>query len=306
MKTLERGAAVMGELHAGADLDEAIDRRREELRALRAPVDAVHLLGQVTFSEMPMNVDTYQESEHPGAAYVVEMVAAELLLRPSRAGTSEATPAIDANLLGPVRELCQEAALLESFRRFRAAGAFDSPEGNARGRAASHHLMVRSPGWPWQEHSTLRGLFGPDPFRERIRAALGFEVEDAISCTSALAELVVERASDHMAAARDTAGQFGEDHPAYRWASVSLRGWQVGDALLFNAEELAAAAHIDGAPAAAFLAALSQPVQQREADWFGSRRAFECGRSSSSHRASTCRPFPVTICGRCAESWKRL
>lgn len=277
----------MGELQAGADLDEAIERRREELRALVAPVDAVHLLGQVIFSEMPMDVDAYQESEHPGAAYVVEMVAAELLLRPSRAGTSETTPAIDAKLLGPVRELCQEAALLESFRRYRAAGAFDSPEGNARGRAASHHLLVRSPGWPWQEHSTLRGLFGLDPFRQRLRAVLGFDAEDAIGCTSAFADLVVERVSDHMAAARDTVGQFGEDHPAHRWASVSLGGWKagpkdlvahaitavwamnhLGDALLFTADELAAAASIDRAAAAAFLAALSQPMQRPEADWF--------------------------------------
>lgn len=116
------------------------------------------------FSEVPIDPDTYVESEHLGAAYVVEMVAAEFLRRPGRAGTSEVTPAIDAHLLRPMRRLCQEAALLESWRRSRAAGGLSTAESAARGRAASHHLMVRGPGWPWQEHETLRGLFGAERF----------------------------------------------------------------------------------------------------------------------------------------------
>lgn len=287
-ETFDRGAALLAELRQGGTLEEAIDRRRTELRDLLAPFDAVHLLGQLVFSEVPLNPETYKESEHVGAAYVVEMVAAELITRTGRAGTSDVTPAIDAHVLSPARRLCQEAVLLESFRRMGAAGGFSSAETAARGRAATQHLMLRGPGWPWQEHQTLRGLFGSKRFADRLRSVLGFDVEDAIACSEAVSHLVVERLHDHMTSARETAPDFGEDHPAYRWASATLGGWQdagpselrahamtavwalnhVGDALLLDGEALASAANIDKPAATAFLSALSHPTGQPDEDWF--------------------------------------
>ena len=104
-ETFERGAKLFGELREGTTLEEMIERRRRELRELLSRFDAVHLLGQLIFSEAPMNADTYSESEHAGAAYVVELIAAELIVRPGRVGTSVITPAIDANVLAPAREL---------------------------------------------------------------------------------------------------------------------------------------------------------------------------------------------------------
>jgi hypothetical protein len=120
------------------------------------------------------------------------MVAAELSTRTGRVGTSEITPAIDAHVLGGARDLCQEAVLLESLRRMGAAGDLATAESLARGRAASQHLMVRGPGWHWQEDETLRGLFGPKRLAERLKAALGFDVEDAIACSKAASGLVVD------------------------------------------------------------------------------------------------------------------
>ncbi len=160
LNVFETAEKLLPELQGGADLGEAISKRRAELRSLMAPFDAVHLLGQLSMSEMPLDADTYRETEHPGRSFVVELAAAELLTRTGRAGTSEHTPAIDARPLGEIRRLTHEAVLLESFRRYRSAGAFTSPEGAARGRAAMQNLMLRNPGWPWQEHGVLRGLFG--------------------------------------------------------------------------------------------------------------------------------------------------
>lgn len=290
-ETFERGAALFAELQQGATIEEMIHRRRRDLRELLSRFDAVHLLGQLVFSEVPMNPDTYKESEQVGAAYVVEMVAAELIVRPGRAGTSEITPAIDAHVLAPARDLCQQAALLESFRRMNAAGGLATAESSARARAASHHLMVRGPGWPWQEHETLRGLFGPERFAERLRSALRFDVEDAIACSEAVPRVLAERSQAHMMSARTTADDFGEQHPAYEWAAATLQGWQdaepadlrahamialwamnhLGDALLLSGESLATAAGVDPTAARAFLAALSQPTGQDDDDWF--RRA---------------------------------
>jgi hypothetical protein len=287
-ETFERGARLFEELQEGVTIEEAIELRRHELRELLTRFDAVHFLGQLVFSEVPFNPETNKESEHRGVAYVVELAAAELLTRPSRAGASNVTPAIDANVLEPVRRLCHEAAPLESIRRTRTAGGFASAESAARARAASHHLMLRGPGWPWQEHETLRGLFGPDQFSTRLKRSLGFDVEDAIACSEAVARLAPKRLDEHMTAARESAAGFDANHPAHQWATATLTGWQdagpaelralaitgvwalnhLGDALLLDEESLAAAAAVDPAAARAFLSALSLPVGQPEGDWF--------------------------------------
>jgi len=86
----------MAEHHAGASLEDMIAKRRDELGDLLARADAVHALGHVIMSESFTSPDTYRESEHPGLAYVIELVAAELIRRPGRHGSTANTPALDA------------------------------------------------------------------------------------------------------------------------------------------------------------------------------------------------------------------
>jgi hypothetical protein len=212
-------------------------------------------------SESFTSPDTYRESEHPGLAYVIELVAAELIRRPGRHGSAANTPALDAHFTEAVRRLAQEATQLEMFRRYRAAGGLISPESAARGRAASQHLMMRAPGWPWQEHAILRGLFGPDHVAERLRSELAFDAEDAIKCSEAVAQDVPERLHRHMTNARERATEFAPGSEAYEWASAALSGWQdapatesfrahamtalwalnhIGEALVVDAESLVA------------------------------------------------------------------
>jgi len=287
IRGIEYGASAMEELRSGATPEHAVAERRSALRSVIDPMDAIHVLGQVAMAEVALDADTYKESDHPGSAFVIEMVAAEIIRRPTRAGTRDSTPVIDGRVLGEVRRLAHEAAMLESFRRFASSGGFESPEGAARGRAATQHLMLRGPGWPWQEHETLRGLFGPSRFSEQIVAALGFGVEDAITCSDAVVKLIPERVRDHMLAARATAGEFGTDHPAYRWATENVGGWQdapaqqqahgitalwamnhIGDALLLDAEALAESAGVEVSAATAYLTNLGQTLGQEDGDWF--------------------------------------
>lgn len=277
----------MEDLRGGATPEQAIAERRSALRSVIGPIDAVHVLGQVSMAEVPLDADTYKESDHPGSAFVVEMVAAEIIRWPTRAGTRESTPVIDGRVLGEIRRLAHEAAMLEAFRRFVSSGGFESSEGAARGRAATHHLMLRGPGWPWQEHETLRGLFGPPRFSDQIAAALGFGPEDAIKCSDAVAKLIPARIRDHMLAARATTDGFGPDHPAYRWATENVSGWRdapaqqqahgvtalwamnhIGDALLLGADALAQAAGVAVSAAAAYLVNLGQPLGREDGDWF--------------------------------------
>jgi hypothetical protein len=285
-EVFETAEALFPELQSGVDLSEAVSKRETALQSLTARFDAVHLLGQVTMGELPLNADTYRETEHPGRSYVVELVAAQLLTRPSRAGTEEHTPVIDAGPLGEIRRLTHEAVLLESFRRYRSARGFDSSESAARARAATHNLMVRNPGWAWQEQAVLRGIF--EEFSETLKRALGFDADEAIRCAEAPLALIPQRIGDHMQVAGAGVAAFDESHPGYTWASVALGGWQdtppeqqamfmpavwamnhVGDALLLSSTALAEAAEVRTSAAAAYLSALSRPFGQSSAeDWF--------------------------------------
>jgi hypothetical protein len=288
LQTFATADALLPELQSGADLREAVRKRRAELRAFTEPYDAVHLLAHVSLSEATLDADTYRESDNTGLAYVVELLAAELLSRPGRAGSQDHSPPLDAHVTEEVRRLTHEAALLESFRRWRAAGGSADPESAARGRAAMQHLMLRNPGWPWQEHRVLRGLFGDPRFAAPLQEALGFTAEDAIQCTDALPIMLPRQLHEHLHAAGAPAARFDERHPAFGWASSQLGGWQdrpadeqarfmplvwalnhPGDALLVTADALAESAGVEPSAAAGLLRALAQTWGQPAGeDWF--------------------------------------
>jgi hypothetical protein len=285
-RSLELGARVIGSLGDGADLEREIAERRKALREILDPHDAVNLLGQLCMAESFIDPDTYSESEHPGSAYVIEVVAAELLRRDDRGGLRDAS-AIDANVLGPIRDLAAEATILESFRRQVTAGFWDGPEGAARGRAAAHHLYLRNPGWWWQEHETLRGLFGEARFAARLREQLGFDCESAIAISDAVPGLIRDRMMSRMESARDDPGEFGPGNPAFDWAeSVFDDKWKsdptnaarfipivwamntLGEACLLSSKDVAAAAGVSGEFSAAYLERMSLTFGQGAGDWF--------------------------------------
>jgi Holliday junction resolvase-like predicted endonuclease len=285
-RSFELGARVIGSLGDGADLEQEIAEKRRALREVLDPHDAVHLMGQLCMAESFIDPDTYSESEHPGSAYVIEVVAAELLRRDDRAGSRDAS-AIDANVLGPIRDLAAEATMLESFRRQVTAGFWSGPEGAARGRAAAHHLYLRNPGWWWQEHETLRGLFGETRFADRLREQLGFDCEGAIAISDAVPGLIRDRMINRMESARDDPGKFEPGNPAFHWAeSVFDDKWNsdptnaarfipivwamntLGEACLLSPTEVAAAADVSGDVSAAYLERMSLPFGRDEEEWF--------------------------------------
>jgi hypothetical protein len=286
-RAIERQMTVAQELSTGITPEAAIESRRQALRDLVGPADPVHLLGQLVHSEVPIDPETYQETAHEGLAYVAEMVVAEVLLRKPSPRSVDTTPAIDGNFLDEVRRLTQEAMGFEIFRRYHASGSFEGPEGQARGTTALPHLMLRGPGWSWQESELLRSLFGPEHLDATIRQELGFGVEDAIACCEAMNVLFNQRTHDHMQKARQAVDEFGPEHAAHRWASRQLQGWQqapedqqalmivgvwalntLGEAYVLTAAELAAAAEVSDDAAAAYLREMSQPMNQDEENWF--------------------------------------
>jgi hypothetical protein len=287
LQTLALGGKILEELHSGTSLEDAIRDREEAIREHLAPYDTVHLLAQLMLHELPLDPDTYQETEHEGLAHVVEGVAAELARRPDRRGDEQPTPPVDARLIEQLHALAQELALLVSFRRSRAAGGPQTPEGAARSRAAMQHVMVRGPGWAWQEHAALRGLFGPPHLESKLRDRLGFTADDAIACTEAAAALFPARIRAHAETTRDAIAAFDAEHPAHVWASQVLDGWQsappeqqatyisalwaythIGDELLLTADDLASQGQVSVDAATGFLSALATPIPHSVDGWF--------------------------------------
>ena len=66
VKPFERGVRVITELDRDADLGVEVEKRRQRLRDVTTPIDAIHLLGQMTLSESSIDADTYAESTHLG------------------------------------------------------------------------------------------------------------------------------------------------------------------------------------------------------------------------------------------------
>ncbi len=284
-RTLECWERLRPALEAGADPAAEIDARIRELERIFAPYDAIHLLGQFAGSEWAFRQpDEYVESEETGAAYVVEIVAAILARRPSRAGEQRVTPFIDARVLEPSRELVHEIIMLEGLRRGqRAMVAQSGALGAARRRAAIQHLMLRAPGWPYQENDVLGDLFERDDLARRLHEALGFTAANAVACVEAVASLVpthigqlMEDSQDsrlpealawasEVVAVREGAGPRAvrEMALASLWALTHL-----GDALCFTIEEVSANSGVPGDVAAAVVAALAVPFGQAEDDVF--------------------------------------
>ena len=283
---IEHQVAVIEELQTSTP-EEAIARRRAELQELIAPFDAVLLLGQLVMSELPLHADTYSESEHPGVAFVVEGVAAEVLTRPDRAGTAKDSPPFDGRTLEPLRRLVHESVWLESMaRRGRALELGGGPEDEARGRAITQHLMIRGPSWPWLEYEVLRALFGPGHLAKRLPDRLGFDVNDAVACSSCLSGLIPQRVIDSGRTAVADAANY-EDHPAHAWARAVLTLpeevpddhraaftaalWSLnfaGESMLVDPEMLAEHANVSPTAATNFLSALALPFGQEPDDWF--------------------------------------
>lgn len=276
LTVVERFDRLLPVLRDAPDLIAEVETRRSKLAEVLAPVDAVEMLGQMVMSEMPWHADLYVESEHPGASHVIETIAAVLAGRADRVGSQRPGRVIDASTLGPARELTWEIALLEGLRRYRRSGgpSGEDPLAGAYGRMGMANLVLRNPGWTWQENEALTDLF--EPLGDELREALGFDASEAVACSDAVVEMISMQVNQHLAGSHDHVDE------ALEWAGSALGGWQdqppepirnralaaiwalnsVGEAMLIRSAALADAAAVSADAAEAYLRALSTPFGQ--------------------------------------------
>jgi hypothetical protein len=139
------------------------------------------------------------------------------------------------------------------------------------------HLMLRSPGWTWQEHELLVSLFAPAQIEQRLCNSIGFEASAAVRCSEAPALLIPRRMHEHMtfddryvgdalAWARDVLSGPWEQEPNVEFRDRAITGlWllnHLGDALVISPDDLAGEAGVSTDEAAAYLEALTSPFGQ--------------------------------------------
>jgi hypothetical protein len=62
-------------------------------------------------------------------------------------------------------------------------------------------LMLRGPGWTWQENDVLCDLFAR--FSVRLKDAVGFDAGDAVACSEAATALLPQQLRAHMETANE-------------------------------------------------------------------------------------------------------
>ncbi len=188
-----------------------------------APHDAFEVLGYLWLSNSTANPETFKEWEHEGVAAAVELAAAVLLRRTSRAGDSETEPSqLDYEV---VETRLREVLIHRALRLMNdAAGDQNPPDAFAmtRANAIAHRLAVRSPSYDWQERATVIELFDHETVRADVFASCGFTASTALGLQDAITDLGLERLRERgtqarearqslMAAVADPAADTGDD-----------------------------------------------------------------------------------------------
>jgi hypothetical protein len=186
------------------ELPERYENGITRLAQMLASHDAFEVLGYLWLSNGTADPETFKEWEHEGVAAAVELAAAVLLRRPSRAGSSEQGQApLDYEAVeAQLRELLatRSLRLMEE-----AAGAQDplDPFADLRATAIAHRLTVRSPSYDWQERATVIEMFDAASVRADVLAATGFTVDTALATQDAIIETGLHRLHERGAKARE-------------------------------------------------------------------------------------------------------
>jgi hypothetical protein len=180
-----------GDASAAADeVRGAVTTLAERVAELTGPFDAFDVLEQVRMTQLPLDVETYQETEHEGLAAVIELTAAVLATRGHRAPTKPASADSrpdPSGVIDDVVEACRGAVRLGSFLPVLNVG-LDDAAGHVRSAAALREVSLRNMAYPHMASETLSELFDEPSITEACHKALGCSVADILAVTEYLSE----------------------------------------------------------------------------------------------------------------------
>lgn len=165
----------------------------QDLRESMASYDAFDVVANLTFSNEPFDAETYSQTEHQGLGAIIEMGALIVLERGSREGEGERPPFIQGPVVTGWNDKLRETlhnTLILSWTEL----AEDDPEGlnGLRYAIRNYELFVRYHSYESQERRVLRELF-PEELSDVCRDAVGFTVDEALSCIEQLSAIPRER-----------------------------------------------------------------------------------------------------------------
>lgn len=127
-----------------ASIPARIEALKQDVVEAMAPFDAFDLLTNLLIANMPLNVETYRESEHEGMFVLVEYAGLMLLERSSREGTDvERLRPLDATVLPGLQAKPREMVHLSSFAALHAMSSGDEDERPRAIDEVRRHIVQR-------------------------------------------------------------------------------------------------------------------------------------------------------------------
>jgi hypothetical protein len=270
--------ALVNEIQTPADLAAAIEKRIAAVEEASQDYDALHVLANFCFANLPAHPDAYVESEEEGSASQVELLAAIFLRRKSRKGAGKRLLPIGKEILDAVRQPLQELLGLLTFDGFSSAlkGAKSLEEAGVRARSATHSLHLHAPGFHWQQKAAIKALFSEEKTAEALKDRLGFDAESGLACTEALEKLINKHFAAKGEQSRSAAQEAreGTNNDAVKWVrkmfgehlsdeqvvALVATAWTFhdwGDVLAFDASEIAEQSGVTEEEARHYLEAFS-------------------------------------------------
>lgn len=249
---------------------------KAEVVEAMAEFDAFDVIANLLLANLPFDVESYRESEHEGLIALVEYAGLLLLERPSRdGGDPDRLRPMGAGEIRPLLDRLREMLALSSF-----LGAEEVTHRREETRALDHlrvrivhrEIFLRNPTYDWQETANLRSLFGSKVASADLRAAVGFDVDDALAFVEAVWRMGLDRFWERGQISREIAKTLEDDvrrfirgeapeHEDFSDLATAIAGepasarkalvrnlaigyaWtRAGDAMQLTADDLAAAA----------------------------------------------------------------
>jgi hypothetical protein len=169
-------------------------RLRDRLDEVLDQAEPVDLLARASFCYLPIDPDTYKESESDRGSAHIEYLALQVL--PTSAAEARAVDPLEAaSLTGEAvhlaRELFQVESQLLTFGQAEDLGSLHDQARQYQARTRLHSMGVRGSGYAEHLRAILLGTLGQ--FKADIEHLLGFTVQQALDMTMAIASVIEDR-----------------------------------------------------------------------------------------------------------------
>lgn len=184
-----------------ASLDTAVAELLSALPAELAPHDGFDVIANLLLENLPMNPDTYKETEHPGLSVVAEIAALAIIERGARSATGARQPLIPntaraGRLIKELAAMLSVRDALQAVRERQDHGPISDLAYLLRSRDAT----IRGPTFPHQEKAAIEGIFGG--LEEPLTQVVGFTASEALAlyegCSQGSIAALTARARDSL------------------------------------------------------------------------------------------------------------